>query len=82
VNTDLAVRNDFPMPPIIDAAGRAICDGLERKPAEIVSRLRMAWLGKAARLVPVSLWSGLWNRLPDGPAPASINRDEKKEGQP
>jgi len=66
VRTDLTAVNDFPMPFIIDAdtAGRAICDGLERGRAEIVFPVRMALLMKAARLVPVGLWSALWSRTP------------------
>ena len=65
VDTELTAGNDFPMPFIIDAAtaGRAICDGLERQRTEIVFPLRMAWLMKAARLVPVSLWSTIWSRV-------------------
>jgi hypothetical protein len=53
------------MPFIIeaDAAGRAICAGLERERAEIVFPVRMAILMKAARLVPVRLWSALWSRI-------------------
>jgi len=60
--------NDFPMPFIIDAetAGRSICDGLQRERTEIVFPVRMALLMKAARLVPVSLWSALWSRAPQG----------------
>lgn len=66
VRTDLTESNSFPMPFIIDAdtAGRAICDGLERERAEIVFPVRMALLMKAARLVPVGLWSALWTRIP------------------
>jgi NAD(P)-dependent dehydrogenase (short-subunit alcohol dehydrogenase family) len=65
VRTDLTAGNAFPMPFIIepDSAGRAICDGLERERAEIVFPVRMAILMKAARLVPVSLWSSLWSRV-------------------
>jgi NADP-dependent 3-hydroxy acid dehydrogenase YdfG len=65
VRTELTAGNDFPMPFIIDAdtAGRAICDGLARERAEIVFPLRMALLMKAARLVPVALWSALWSRV-------------------
>jgi NAD(P)-dependent dehydrogenase (short-subunit alcohol dehydrogenase family) len=68
VRTDLTAGNDFPMPFIIDAdtAGRSICDGLERDRTEIVFPVRMAILMKAARLVPVSLWSALWSRAPSG----------------
>jgi len=65
VRTDLTASNAFPMPFIIepDSAGRAICDGLERERAEIVFPVRMAILMKAARLVPVGLWSSLWSRV-------------------
>ena len=65
VRTDLTATNDFPMPFIIDAdtAGRSICDGLERERTEIVFPIRMAIVMKAARLVPVALWSALWSRV-------------------
>jgi len=65
VRTDLTATNDFPMPFIIDAdtAGRSICDGLERDRTEIVFPIRMAIVMKAARLVPVALWSTLWSRV-------------------
>jgi len=68
VRTELTAGNDFPMPFIIDAdtAGRAICDGLARERTEIVFPLRMALLMKAARLVPVTLWSALWSRVSPG----------------
>jgi len=70
VRTELTAGNAFPMPFIIDAdtAGRAICDGLERERTEIVFPVRMAILMKAARLVPVHLWSALWSRTspPEG----------------
>ena len=64
VRTELTANNDFPMPFMIDAdtSGRAICDGLERDRTEIVFPVRMAILMKAARLVPVHLWSALWGR--------------------
>jgi NADP-dependent 3-hydroxy acid dehydrogenase YdfG len=69
VRTDLTAVNTFPMPFIIepDTAGRAICDGLERERAEIVFPVRMAILMKAARLVPVALWSALWSRVSPQP---------------
>jgi NAD(P)-dependent dehydrogenase (short-subunit alcohol dehydrogenase family) len=75
VRTELTAGNDFPMPFIIeaDAAGRAICDGLEHERTEIVFPLRMAILMKAARLVPVTLWSALWSRVSPG-SPAPMNR--------
>jgi NAD(P)-dependent dehydrogenase (short-subunit alcohol dehydrogenase family) len=65
VRTDLTAGNAFPMPFIVepDTAGRAICDGLERERAEIVFPIRMAIVMKAARLVPVALWSALWSRV-------------------
>ena len=65
VRTDLTAGNAFPMPFIIEAdtAGRAICDGLERERTEIVFPIRMAIVMKAARLVPVALWSALWSRV-------------------
>jgi NAD(P)-dependent dehydrogenase (short-subunit alcohol dehydrogenase family) len=64
VRTDLTAGNPFPMPFIIEAdtAGRAICDGLERNRTEIVFPVQMAILMKAARLVPVRVWSALWSR--------------------
>ena len=82
VSTELTAGNDFPMPFIIDAdtAGRSICDGLERGRTEIVFPVQMAWLMKAARLVPVSVWSGLWSRLsPLPPARATVSKDDNKE---
>ena len=64
VRTDLTAGNSFPMPFLIDAdqAARSICDGLERDRNEIVFPLPMALLMKAARFVPVGLWSRLWGR--------------------
>jgi len=71
VRTDATAGNTFPMPFIIEAdtAGRAICDGLERERNEIVFPVPVAILWKAARLVPVSLWSAAWSRIsaPKGP---------------
>jgi short-subunit dehydrogenase len=82
VRTDLTAGNSFPMPFIIDAetAGRAICDGLERERTEIVFPLRMALLMKAARLVPVSLWTALWSRT--SPEKTAPDKAALKEGQP
>jgi len=75
VRTDLTAGNDFPMPFIIDAdaAGRSVCDGLERERTEIVFPVRMAILMKAARLVPVSLWSALWSRDPSREDSVTVN---------
>lgn len=85
VRTDLTAGNAFPMPFMIeaDAAGRAICDGLERERTEIVFPTRMAILMKVARLVPVALWSTLWGRgprQPDGEGETAIAR-QNLEGQ-
>jgi len=70
VRTDLTTVNAFPMPFMIeaDSAARSICDGLERERIEIVFPVRMAILMKAARLVPVAIWSALWSRIspPEG----------------
>jgi short-subunit dehydrogenase len=64
VRTDLTAGNTFPMPFLIDAdkAAVAICDGLERDRTEIIFPLPMALLMKAARLVPVGVWTRLWRR--------------------
>jgi NAD(P)-dependent dehydrogenase (short-subunit alcohol dehydrogenase family) len=66
--TDLTAGNTFPMPFIIEAeaAGRAICDGLERERVEIVFPARMAILMKLARFVPARVWAALWSRNPQG----------------
>jgi NAD(P)-dependent dehydrogenase (short-subunit alcohol dehydrogenase family) len=68
VRTDLTAGNTFPMPFIIEAeaAGRAICDGLERERLEIVFPARMAILMKLARFVPARIWAALWSRNPQG----------------
>ena len=64
VRTELTARNDFPMPFIIDAdqAAVSICNGLEHDRNEIVFPLPMALLMKAARFVPVGLWTRMWGR--------------------
>jgi NAD(P)-dependent dehydrogenase (short-subunit alcohol dehydrogenase family) len=73
VRTGLTAGNRFPMPFIIDAdqAARSICDGLERERTEIVFPAPMALLMKAARLVPVRIWTALWKStsLPDTARP-------------
>jgi NAD(P)-dependent dehydrogenase (short-subunit alcohol dehydrogenase family) len=70
VRTELTAGNAFPMPFMIeaDAAGRAICDGLERERTEIVFPVPMAILMKAARFVPARFWSALLRRTspPEG----------------
>jgi NAD(P)-dependent dehydrogenase (short-subunit alcohol dehydrogenase family) len=73
VRTELTAGNPFPMPFIIepDQAARSICNGLEHERTEIVFPALMALLMKAARLVPVRIWSALWARTSiAGPAPA------------
>lgn len=64
VRTQLTDQNSFSMPFMIepDAAARAICDGIEKGRSEIVFPRRMAVLAKAARLVPVAVWTALWRR--------------------
>ncbi|MEO5722823.1 MAG: SDR family NAD(P)-dependent oxidoreductase [Ilumatobacteraceae bacterium] len=64
VKTEMTEGNTFPMPFIIEAdeAARSIADGLARARAEIVFPLPMAILMKAARFVPVRLWSALASR--------------------
>lgn len=65
VKTGLTERNDFPMPFIIEAeeAAREIADGIAKDKAEIVFPLPMMLLMKAARLVPVALWSRVFARV-------------------
>src|SRR5947209_480347 len=64
VRTELTAGNSFPMPFIIDPdeAAESICNGLEHDRTEIVFPLPMALLMKAARHVPVGLWTRLWAR--------------------
>lgn len=61
VDTPMTERNEFPMPFMIAAerAARTITDAIATGSAEIVFPWQMAVLMKAARLVPVGLWSGL-----------------------
>ena len=53
-------RNTFPMPFMVspEEAARAIADGIAKDKAEIVFPLPMMLLMKAARLVPVRLYTG------------------------
>lgn len=71
VRTPLTHHHRVPMPFLIDAdaAGRAICDGLERGRTEIAFPLRMALLAKAARFVPVRAWPHLWTAVRRGQRP-------------
>lgn len=64
VRTPMTEDNDFPMPFIVDAdeAAVAIANGLQRRQVEIVFPLPMAVTMKAARLLPVRLWSALTSR--------------------
>ena len=59
VRTEMTDTNDFPMPFMIEPeeAARAICGGLEKERQEIVFPAPMVLLMKAARLVPVRVWS-------------------------
>ncbi len=55
----MTADNRFPMPFLIERrrGGSAIADGIEKRRNEIVFPLPMALLMKAARAVPVGLWS-------------------------
>ena len=66
VRSELTDANSFPMPFLIEAeeAARRIADGLEKGKPKIVFPLPMMLLMKAARLVPVRLWSAVWKRVP------------------
>ncbi|HVU71800.1 MAG TPA: SDR family NAD(P)-dependent oxidoreductase [Mycobacteriales bacterium] len=77
VDTDMTAANDFPMPFMIsaEAAGRAICDGLERRRTEIVFPPAMAALMRGARHVPTSGWPLLWRVARNGRAGA--RRDQE-----
>lgn len=59
VRTEMTADNRFSMPFLIEPAeaGSAIADGIEKRRNEIVFPLPMALLMKAARAVPVGLWS-------------------------
>jgi NAD(P)-dependent dehydrogenase (short-subunit alcohol dehydrogenase family) len=86
VRTGLTAGNRFPMPFIIDAgqAARSICDGLERERTEIVFPAPMALLMKAARLVPVRVWTALWEStsLPDTRPAGYPGPDHPKQRTP
>ena len=62
VDTPLTKKNDFPMPFMIGAedAGRRIADGLGRSRFEIAFPRRMAWLLKAANLLPHDIYIRLF----------------------
>jgi NAD(P)-dependent dehydrogenase (short-subunit alcohol dehydrogenase family) len=64
VRTDLTAGNTFRMPWILEPndAARRIVDGLARGKAEIVFPWQMMLALKAARLVPVRLWSDIMSR--------------------
>jgi short-subunit dehydrogenase len=66
VDTELTDRNRFIMPWMLEPAeaARRIADGIEKGKAEIVFPLPMMLLMKAARVVPVRVWSEVWSRLP------------------
>lgn len=62
VDTPLTQKNDFPMPFMIgvEEAGKRIADGLARRRFEIAFPRRMAWLLKAANLLPYDLYIALF----------------------
>jgi NAD(P)-dependent dehydrogenase (short-subunit alcohol dehydrogenase family) len=86
VRTGLTAGNRFPMPFMVEAdqAARSICDGLERDRTEIVFPAPMALLMKAARLVPVRVWTALWEStsLPDTRLAEQPDRDHRKQRTP
>jgi short-subunit dehydrogenase len=61
VRTEMTAENTFSMPFLVEPAQAAasIANGIERRRNEIVFPLPMALLMKAARVVPVGLWSTL-----------------------
>ncbi|MEO6822202.1 MAG: SDR family NAD(P)-dependent oxidoreductase [Candidatus Nanopelagicales bacterium] len=61
VRTEMTADNTFSMPFLIepDQAATSIANGLEKRRNEIIFPLPMALLMKAARAVPVGLWSTL-----------------------
>ncbi len=66
VETAMTAGNaDFDMPFLMSAekAAKIICDGLERGGFEIVFPRRLAWIFKAARLLPYSLLFPLMRRV-------------------
>jgi short-subunit dehydrogenase len=79
VRTEMTADNTFSMPFLIEPAQAAACiaNGIEKRRTEIVFPLPMALLMKAARAVPVSLWSTLTGRpgnRVDVPTGSSIGR--------
>ena len=64
VRTDMTDTNNFPMPFMVEPedAAQAICDGLEKDRVEVIFPVPMALLMKAARYVPVRLWSLMASR--------------------
>ena len=65
-------------------AARSICDGLERERTEIAFPTPMALLMKTARLVPVRVWTALWNNtsLPDTRPAEHPDRNHRKQRTP
>jgi len=66
VRTDLTAKNTFRMPFMLEAddAARRIARGLERGRSEIVFPLPMLLLMKAAKVVPVRLWTEAFRLVP------------------
>ncbi|MFB9903076.1 SDR family NAD(P)-dependent oxidoreductase [Allokutzneria oryzae] len=65
VRTAMTATNDFPMPFMVEPAyaARKIADGIASGKPEIVFPPQMALLMKAARFVPVGLWSWANSKL-------------------
>lgn len=64
VKTEMTERNTFPMPFIMSAedAAHRMADGIASGRPEVVFPIPMMLIMKAARLVPVGLWSALASR--------------------
>jgi short-subunit dehydrogenase len=65
VGTAITARNDHSKPFMVsvEEAGRRICDGFGHDGFEIAFPRRLAWLMKAARLLPYPLYFALLRRM-------------------
>ena len=65
VKTPATDKNDFPMPFIMDVepAAARICDGFERGGFEIAFPRRLAWLLKAANMLPYAAYFAVVGRV-------------------
>ena len=65
VRTAMTAPNDYPMPFMMsaEAAAGRIASGLRRGGFEIAFPRRLAWVAKAAGLLPYPLWLALMERI-------------------